>query len=70
MLFNRKIIALCMARIQDDASNEFITALNRVVSPMGYSIFVYNTCSAVSADSYEGSTQTAIYEYMDCSYCL
>lgn len=68
MLFNRKIIALCMARIQDDASNEFITALNRVVSPMGYSIFVYNTCSAVSADSYEGSTQTAIYEYMDFSF--
>lgn len=65
MLYGRKIIALCMARIQDDASNEYITALNRVVSPAGYSIFVYNTCSAVSVDSYEGSTQTAIYEYMD-----
>ena len=65
MLYGRKIIALCMARIQDDAINEYITALNRVVSPAGYSIFVYNTCSSVSVDSYEGSTQTAIYEYMD-----
>lgn len=65
MLYNRKIIALCLARIQDDASNEFITALNQVAVPEGYSIFVYNTCSAVSVDSYEGSTQTAIYEYMD-----
>ena len=65
MLYNKKIIALCMARIQDDASNEYITELNRVVTPKGYSIFVYNTCSVVSADSYEGSTQTAIYEYMD-----
>ncbi len=65
MLYGRKIIALCMARIQDDASNEYITALNRVVSPAGYSIFVYNTCSSVSVDSYEGSIQTAIYEYMD-----
>lgn len=65
MLYNKKIIALCMARIQDDASNEYITALNRVVTPAGYSIFVYNTCSAVSVDSYDGSTQTAIYEYMD-----
>ncbi len=65
MLYNKKIIALCLARIQDDASNEFITALNRVAVPAGYSIFVYNTCSAVSVDSYEGSTQTAIYEYMD-----
>jgi len=65
MLYNRKIIALCVARIQDDASNEYITALNRAVTPAGYSIFVYNTCAAVSADTYEGSTQTAIYEYMD-----
>ena len=65
MLYNKKIIALCMARIQDDASNEYITALNRVVTPAGYSIFVYNTCSTVSVDSYEGSTQTAIYDYMD-----
>ena len=65
MLFNKKIIALCLARIQDDASNEYITALNKVVAPAGYSIFVYNTCAAVSADTYEGSYQTAIYEYMD-----
>ena len=65
MLYNKKIIALCMARIQDDASNEYITALNRVVTPAGYSIFVYNTCSTVSVVSYEGSTQTAIYDYMD-----
>lgn len=65
MLYNKKIIALCLARIQDEASNEYITALNRVVTPAGYSIFVYNTCSAVTADSYESSTQTAIYEYMD-----
>jgi len=65
MIYNKKIIALCVARIQDDASNEYITALNRAVTPAGYSIFVYNTCAAVSADTYEGSTQTAIYEYMD-----
>lgn len=65
MLFNKKIIALCLARIQDDASNEYITALNKVVAPAGYRIFVYNTCATVSADSYEGSSQTAIYEYMD-----
>ena len=64
MLYDKKIIALCLARIQDEASNEYITALNRVITPAGYSIFVYNTCSAVTADSYESSTQTAIYEYM------
>ena len=65
MFHNRKIIALCLARIQDDESNGYITALNKVVFPAGYSVFVYNTCAPVSAPSYEGSTQTAIYEYMD-----
>ena len=65
MLYNKKIIALCVARIQDDESNEYITALNRVVSPAGYSIFVYNTNSVISDQTYEGSAQTAIYEYMD-----
>ena len=65
MLLDRKIIGLCVTRIQDEATHGYITELNRIVSKAGYSIFVYNTCSAVSADSYEGSTQTAIYEYMD-----
>ncbi len=65
MLRNKKVIGLCVARIQDAATHEYITELNRIVSKEGYSVFVYNTCSAVSADSYEGSTQTAIYEYMD-----
>ncbi len=67
MLYNRKIIGLCVARIQDDATNEFITALNRIASPEGYSIFVYNTCSAVEEDYYEGNPQTYIYEFMDFS---
>ena len=65
MFHNRKIIALCLARIQDDESNGYITALNKVVVPAGYSIFVYNTCAPVSALSYDSTTQTAIYEYMD-----
>ena len=65
MIRNKKVIGLCVARIQDEATNSYITELNQSVSKEGYAIFVYNTCSAVSADSYEGSTQTAIYEYMD-----
>ena len=65
MIRNKKVIGLCVARIQDEATHSYITELNNIVSKRGYTIFVYNTCSAVSVDSYEGSTQTAIYEYMD-----
>ena len=39
MLYNKKIIALCLARIQDDASNEYVTALNKVVAPAGWDYF-------------------------------
>jgi len=65
MLLGRKIIALCIARIQDDASNEYITALNKVVSPYGYSLFVYNTCSTISGPVDKNDSQTFIYEFMD-----
>jgi len=65
MMHGRKIIGLCVARIQDDATNEFITMLNQVLSPEGYSIFVYNTCSAVSDDPYEMVSQMYIYDFMD-----
>ena len=35
MIGNKKIIAVCAARIQDDATNNYITALNDVVSRAG-----------------------------------
>lgn len=65
MLRNKKIIGLCTARIQDVDTHSYITELNHVAAEEGYSILVYNTCSAVTADSYEGTTETAIYDYMD-----
>ena len=53
MIENKKIAAVCIARIQDDASNEYITALNKLVSREGYGIFVYNPIF----DSYNNKKQ-------------
>ena len=67
MLENRKIIALCIARIQDEADNEYVTELNKIVSPEGYSIFVYQTCSVLDKENWYSNAQMAVYDYIDYS---
>ncbi len=66
MIGSKKIIAVCVARIQDDATNEYITALSDVVSGAGYGIIVYNTCTVLSADNSEDAG-LYIYKLMDFS---
>lgn len=65
MIENKKIAAVCIARIQDDASNEYITALNKLVSREGYGIFVYNTCSVISTGENHEDPQTYVYDLID-----
>ncbi len=65
MIGNKKIIALCVARIQDEECHEYITALNEAVTPHGYNIFVYNTCSVVSAENYEEDAQVSVFNYIN-----
>ena len=65
MIGDRKIIAVCVARIQDEATHQYITALNRAVSQDGYSLLVYNTCSTVEEHAGEVAPQFYIYDCMD-----
>ncbi len=67
MIGNKKILAVCVARIQDDATNDYITALNNVVSNAGYGVFVYNTSTVLSMDNYDADTRFYIYSLMDFS---
>ncbi len=64
MIGNKKIIGLCITRIQDEASNEYVTALNQEVGPMGYSLFVYNTCSVIESENYNEDAQSSIFDFM------
>ncbi len=64
MIGNKKIIGLCITRIQDEASNDYVTALHQAVTPMGYGLFVYNTCSVVDAENYEEDAQSSIFDFM------
>ena len=67
MIGNKKIIAICLARIQDDGNNEYVTALNEVAGPAGYGVFVYHTCSVLDAENGCADAQFYVYDLMDYS---
>lgn len=67
MIGNKKIIAVCVARIQDDASNEYVAALNDIAAPAGYGVLVYNTSSVLSAENACTDARFYIYSLMDYS---
>ena len=67
MIGSKKIIAVCVARIQDDATSDYITALNDVVSKGGYNVFVYNTSTVVDTDNCYADTKFYVYSLMDYS---
>lgn len=67
MLNGKKIIALCLARIQDDVSQEFVTALSDVLKETQYSLFVYCSSSPVDEEKFREDPQMAVFDYMDYS---
>jgi len=67
MIGNKKIIAVCVAKIQDDATINYITALNDVVSKAGYSVIVYNTNIMTAEDGTHSDNGFYIYSLMDFS---
>ena len=65
MIGGRKVIAVCIARIQDEATNGYITALHKALPPEKYTVFVYNTCAAISMEHYFEEPEAAVYELID-----
>lgn len=67
MVENKKIIAVCVARIQDEATNSYITALNDVVSTAGYGVFVYHTSIVPDTENCHADAPLYVYSLMDFS---
>ena len=67
MIEKKKIIAVCVAKIQDDATNDYITALNDAVFGAGYGILVYNTSTILDTANCNADTRFYIYSLMDFS---
>lgn len=65
MLGNRKIIALCISGIHETTSFEFTVALNEKISKLGYTLFVYSTCTELGVYNASIYGQASVFELMD-----
>ncbi len=67
MIGNKKVIAVCVARIQDDATNDYITALNDATFNAEYGVLVYNTNTVIDTEDCDTDAQFYVYNLMDYS---
>lgn len=64
MLGKRKIIALCISKVHDTTSYEFVVALNEKLRQRGDSLFVYNTCSDLYWGRLEEKGEMSVFDLM------
>lgn len=67
MIGNYKIVALCMSRIQENFSHDFIMTFRAVLKRAGYRLFVYNACSDLENDESKNSGQKYTFDLIDYS---
>lgn len=67
MLGDYKIVALCMSRIQESFSHDFILEMANALKPAGYRLFVYNACSDLYNDDSKNNGQQYTYDLIDYS---
>lgn len=65
MIGDYKIIALCMARVHDDESYQFIEALNKQAVKQGYRLFVYGVCSDLYWNTESEKGEEAIFSLVN-----
>ncbi|MCH5324421.1 MAG: GGDEF domain-containing protein [Eubacterium sp.] len=68
MIGKYKIIALCTCRLQDNECHQFINALHKRLTPMGYRLFVYSGCSDTREGKENTDAQLSIYDLVDSSF--
>ncbi|MBO5354221.1 MAG: GGDEF domain-containing protein, partial [Lachnospiraceae bacterium] len=65
MIGNRKIIALCLSKIQNEVCGQYVAALNSVAVAEGYGLFVYNTCSSLNEENCFADAGFYVYGLID-----
>lgn len=64
MLGKRRIIALCISKIQDESSYIFVNELNKRIIAQGDSLFVFHTCSTLEKDEPNENGEKRIFELL------
>lgn len=67
MLGKYKIIALCMSRIHENFSHDFVLLFSKVLSNTDYRLFVYNACADLSNEESTNTSQKSTYDLIDYS---
>lgn len=67
MLKGYKIIALCLAAIQDASSISFITELNDKLNKQGYRLFIYNMSTDMAWSDNIKDSETLVFDLIDYS---
>lgn len=65
MLFGKKIVALCTARINDSLMGKFISVLNRRLVKDGYTLMIYSMNSELYWNEDNISTESSVYELIN-----
>lgn len=65
MINGRKIIALCISRIHDDTSYEYVTALNDCLTKIGCNLFVYATSSDLFWNTPNEQGESTVFDLID-----
>ena len=65
MVNGRKVIAVCVAKIGDGGSYEYIEQLHDCFASTGYAMMVYNTCSDFYWDRANEQGQKQVFELID-----
>ncbi len=65
-MFNgRKILAVCMPKAYERTSFRYLTALNKFAVRKGYTLFVYQTCTALYGNSRNDNGENYIFSLID-----
>ena len=65
MIGKYRIVALCISRIQENFSHDFIITFGEVLKQAGYRLFVYNACSDLENDESQNAGQKYTYDLID-----
>ena len=62
MIGDYKIVALCISRIQENFSHDFVMTFSDVLKHAGYRLFVYNACSDLENNESKNSGQKYTFD--------
>lgn len=65
MIGNKKLVACCCSRVNDDACHKLITLLSQSLAEHDYRLFVYSTCSDLFWNNASEAGEKTVFELID-----